>query len=407
MPTVPYSWFGGRHGESASLRGLLAQAGVRNPASGEPISEPLCFGIAGGIGAGYSFCPSVVRYGCGSGVCIVGRYFSYATAGVWYQGACERLGIKTRITETAATKKAYQNLVDELSAGRPAAVYCARSMLPFLHDIQTSSGLWMHSFVIYGIDADKGVAYGADRAATSVTISLDDLAAARAGVCSHKNRTLTIDPPAKPLSAATLKAAIASGIRACSGELIKGKMKTFSLPGLETLAKMIASDSNKDGWLKVFQDGLLYYALRDVFDSIETAGTGGGLYRNLYADFLTEAAEVCKRPSLKSLADDYRHLATGWSALAAAALPTKIKPFKETRDLLIKNRDLLESKGSKADKQMSDNRDRLRILGKNTKENFPLDDAETRDLLGSLRERIIALHRAESEVAGRLAAEGR
>ncbi len=407
MTFVPFSWFGGRHGEAASLAGLLAHAGVKNPATGEPLSEPLCFGIAGGIGAGYSFCPSVVRYGCGSGVSIVGRHFSYATSGVWYQNACERLGIKTRITETAAPKKAYQNLVDELAAGRPAAVWCAGSLLPFMHGIETSCGLWMHSFVVYGIDADQGIASGADRAPMPLMISLADLAAARAGVCSHKNRTLTIDPPTKPLTAATLKAAIQSGIRACADELIKGRMKTFSLPGWEILAKMIANDSSKDGWLKVFQNGVLYYALRDLFDSIETCGNGGGLYRNLFADFLAEAAEICKRPSLKVLSDDYRHLATGWTALATAALPGKIKPFKESRDLLIKKRDLFETKGAKADKQMAEIREKLRVLGKNTKENFPLDDAQSRELLGSLRERIIALHRSEEELAKRLAAEGK
>ena len=280
-------------------------------------------------------------------------------------------------------------------------------MLPFLHDIESSCGVWMHSFVVYGVDADKGEAYGSDRAPTPLTISLADLAAARAGVCSHKNRTLTIDPPAKPLSAATLKAAIQSGIRACAGELIQGRMKTFSLPGLEMLAKKIANDSSKDGWLKVYQNGLLYYALRDVFDSIETAGTGGTLYRTLYADFLAESAEICKRPSLKTLADDYRHLATGWTALAQSALPAKIKPFQETRQLLIKKRDLFETKGAKADKQMAEIQAKLHVLGKNTKENFPLDDADCRELLSSLRERIIALHRAETELAERLAAMGK
>lgn len=407
MSIVAYTWFGGRHGESASLRGLLAHAGLRNPASGEPLSEPLCFGIAGGIGAGYSFCPSVIRYGCGSGVSVVGRHFAYATSGTWYEGACERLGLKSRITETSSQKKAFQNLVDELTAGRPAAVWCARSMLPFMHDIETSCGLWMHSFVVYGIDTDKNEAKGGDRAPTSVTISLGDLAAARAGVCSHKNRTLTIDPPAKPLAATTLKAAIETGIRACAGELIKGKMKTFSLPGLEILAKMIANDSSKDGWLKVFQNGLLYYALRDLFDSIETAGTGGGLYRNHYADFLAEAAEICNRPALKNLADDYRHLATRWAELANAALPAKVKPFKETRDLLIKKRDLFESKGAKADKQMAEIRTKLHVLGKHTKANFPLGDSESRELLGGLRERIVALHRAESKLAERLTAEAK
>jgi hypothetical protein len=184
-------------------------------------------------------------------------------------------------------------------------------------------------------------------------------------------------------------------------------MKTFSLPGFEILAKMIANDSSKDAWLKVYRNGLLYYALRDMFDSIETAGNGGGLYRNLYADFLAEAAANCKRPSLKSLADDYRHIAARWTELANAALPSKIKPFKESRDLLIKKRDLFEIKGSKADKQMAEIRAKLHVLGKNTKENFPLNDAESRELLGSLRERIIALHRTETELAKRLAAEGK
>src|SRR5687768_8564061 len=132
MPTVPYSWFGGRHGEAASLRGLLAHAGVKHPAGGEPLSEALCFGIAGGIGAGYSFCPSVIRYGGGSGVSIVGRHKVYATSATWYEGFCERIGAATRITETAAKGKASANLTAELDAGRPAVVWCGRHKLPFL-----------------------------------------------------------------------------------------------------------------------------------------------------------------------------------------------------------------------------------------------------------------------------------
>src|SRR5262249_38398893 len=87
-----YAHFGGRHGGSAAIKNMLAFAGVANPATGEPFSEALCFGIAGGIGAGYSFCPSVPRYGSGSGVSVVGRYKSYATDAAWYQGFFDRIG---------------------------------------------------------------------------------------------------------------------------------------------------------------------------------------------------------------------------------------------------------------------------------------------------------------------------
>ena len=73
MPTTATKITGGQHTESAAIRTLLAHAGVANPLTGEPLSEVLCFGIAGGIGAGYSFCPSIPRGGIGSGVTIVGR----------------------------------------------------------------------------------------------------------------------------------------------------------------------------------------------------------------------------------------------------------------------------------------------------------------------------------------------
>src|SRR5437763_16888635 len=107
-----YAHIGGIHGESAALKNLLAFDGIA-------LSEPLCFAIAGGIGAGYSFCPSVVRHGSGSGVTIIGRHKTYVTGAGWYQDFFDRLGVRTRITETTAVKKAYQNLLDELQAGRP------------------------------------------------------------------------------------------------------------------------------------------------------------------------------------------------------------------------------------------------------------------------------------------------
>src|SRR5687768_10673422 len=137
-PTTP----GARHGEAGAIRFLLTDVGMLNPITQQPLSEALCFGIAGGIGAGYSFCPSVPKYGCASGVSIVGRHKTYATDAAWYQGFFDRLGVKTRITETAAAGKALANLQTEIAAGRPTVVWCSRSALPFVHDLSTSCGLW-------------------------------------------------------------------------------------------------------------------------------------------------------------------------------------------------------------------------------------------------------------------------
>src|SRR5262249_35538047 len=155
MQVPGYSHFGGKHGESAALKNLLAHVGVVNPCTGAPFTEALCYGIAGGIGAGYSFCPSIPRNGLGSGVTVVGRHLAYATDAGWDQGFCARLGIVTRITETAGQGKAHQNLLTELEAGRPTVVWCSRAALPFLPEYLPSAALWMHSFIVYGVDEDR------------------------------------------------------------------------------------------------------------------------------------------------------------------------------------------------------------------------------------------------------------
>jgi hypothetical protein len=398
MRVEGFTPLGGRTGESAALASLLAHAGAVNPHTGQPFSEALCFGIAGGIGAGYSFCPSVPRYGGGSGVSIVGRYQTYATNASWYQGFCDRLGIDMHITETGGPGKAYQNLVAELRAGLPTVVWCSRARLPFLGNPQESHDLWMHSFVIYALDEAKGLAYGADRPPSPVTITLDALAAARNGVCSHKNRTLTMRPP-NTLAPQKVAAAVRDAIRATTQELLQGKMKTFSLPGLEIWAKMITNDKNKDGWRVVFQDKLMYDALRDIFDSIETCSTGGGLYRTLYAEFLDEASKVTGKVALSELAGRYRVLGQQWTELAESALPDKVKPFKQTKELLRKKCWLYETKGMQAEKQTTEAAGKLRALTSEIRRAFPLDAGQTTALLEGLREQITELHQAEVAAA--------
>jgi hypothetical protein len=165
---------------------------------------------------------------------------------------------------------------------------------------------------------------------------------------------------------------------------------------------MICNDSNKDGWLKVFKGGLLYCALRDVFNSIETCGTGGGLYRNLFAAFLDESTAITGESGFKDAAAEYGGLASRWSMLGQEALPREVPALRQTGELLRKKHDLYESKGAKASQQMQDAAEKLRALEKQTRESFPLIQQDTARLLEGMRDRIVALHRDEIAVAKRL-----
>lgn len=389
MPVQGYTHAGGRNASSVALRNVLAHAGV-------PLSEAMVFGLAGGIGAGYSFCPSVIRHGNGSGISIVGRHKAYATGPDWYAGILGRLGLKYRTTETAAPKKAQQNLLDELHAGRPVVVWCGRSKLPFMPN-SISADLWMHEFAVFDADQAKGVATGSDRPAVPVTISLDYLSAARNAVCSHKNRTLTIEP-AKPVTPAKLREAVKASLGECARELVAGRMKTFSLPGLTLWADRMANVKNaKEGWPLVFTGGLMFDALRDAFDSIETSGNGGGLFRSLYADFLAEAG-------YPALATTYRALGQQWTALADDLLPDRVPAFKKAKAALRKRDSLYASKGQKADAKIAAETATLDGLAVDCRKSFPLDASATLDHLRGLSGQIADLHRAETAAAEALTA---
>ncbi len=400
MRIANFHHFGGVHGESAAIKNLLSFTGVVHPHTGTPLSEALCFGIAGGLGIGYSFCPSIPRHQLGSGITIVGRHKSYVTDASWYQGCFDRLGIPTRRTETTGAARAYRNLVAELEEGRPAVVWCGRALLPYLHEPVELGSYFMHTFLVHEIDESAGIAHGSECAPTEVTLSLETLEHARQGVCSHRNRTLSIAPQ-RALSLATLRSAVHAGLQACLHELTQPKMKTFSLHGLETWAKMIENNTAKDGWGRVFGTTLLSCALRDVYDSIVTRETGGDLFRGLFASFLDEAAILLDRPALADLARDYRRLGARWRSLAESALPASCPPLHALRDLLDTRAELFVTQGQQADAAIAETAGKLRALDQNLRQHWPLDRDDTATLLGGLREQILALYQDETAAVER------
>src|SRR5687767_13628942 len=123
MRLEDYTHFGGAHFESANLKNLMLWAGVENPLTGKPFSEAECLGIAGGIAAGYQWCPSVPGYDGGSGVSVVPRVKLYTTNGAWYRDFFERLGVKTDVRETGGAKAALANIREPIEKGQPVVAW--------------------------------------------------------------------------------------------------------------------------------------------------------------------------------------------------------------------------------------------------------------------------------------------
>jgi hypothetical protein len=399
MRVANYTHFGGAHFESANLKNLMAWAGTDNPLTGKPFTEGECLGIAGGIAAGYQWCPSVPGYEAGSGVSVVGRVKLYRTNSAWYRDFFDRLGIKTDVRETGGAKAALANMREPIEAGRPVVVACSPMKISPLGTWITSCG--MYSVVVHALDEAAGTVSIGDVAATSRTLPLEDLLWSRNRVCSLKNRTIAFAPP-KSLSAAQVKKAYEAGLQECAADFAKPRLGTFNLPGLEEWTKVIANAKSKRGWMVAFPGGKIYWALRDAFDGIETAGTGGGLMRNLYAEFLDSASVALTRPALAECAEKYRGLAKNWTAFADQLLPDKVKPFALTKKLFRKREAAYTGKGEKGMKDVEASATQIKALEGEVISEFPWSDSLTAQHLEACELALRELFYTEQEAAALL-----
>ena len=244
---------------------------------------------------------------------------------------------------------------------------------------------------------DDKIAFMGDLTDEPIPIALTDLATARGRIKKFKNRLLAFDAPKKPPELAEL---IKSGLHACHDMLATCKMKNFTLEAFRIWGERMHGAKDKQSWERVFTPGhRLWRGLTSVYDFIENYGTGGGLCRPLFAEFLTEAGAALHDGGLESLAGRYAEIGRLWSELASAALPETVPIFKKARDLFTQRNELTAS-GESVEK-LRQTWLEIEDLVKQAKTKFPLSPAECDELRRGLKGRILDLY--EAEVAAHMA----
>jgi len=391
-----YTTFGGRHDETAAMHNILASQGVMAPHTGDPLSEAMLLGVGGGLGGGYH----VFQYGAESTFFVGLRGFWDKPNGELSRRILTRLGGRLEVRETTGKKSAATHLMEPLSAGKPVLVWVDPGGLPYLGHL--GSLYVFHVVAACGYDADTDEVLIDDLAPAPWRVCAADLATARTMVSSQKNRTAQVMPPT---GAFDLKAAVRAGIEDCVAELTSPRRTTMGLAAFSKWADLIAGSKAKKSWARVFESGPnLFQALRGTHYWIETAetGTGGGAFRGMYADFLTEAADLLDAPRLLEVAADYRRLAELWTALAESALPESVKPLAEYRKLLLRKQQLIVSKGPAALDEVRRTQTDLRKLGEQLRDDFPLTSAEAEAVREGMQGQITAIHATEQEAVARL-----
>lgn len=386
---------------ATALRVLLAHGGVRNPATDEPFDEAMTFGIAGGIGIGiFQFFYEQQDF---ASFFIGGRHLWHDDE-LYLRNALAAMQIKPVVEESTTARAAEKQLRLFLSRG-PCVAWVDAASLPHRGMPPWMVGSTYHVVTVYREDGDDGVLIG-DMTDNPVRLAMSDLTAARVRIKKHKCRLLQIDPRTDAGAKPDLKALVSSGLRRCRDVLLKPVMKmapaNFKLDALRDWAERIDATRGKDAWARVFPPGKhLWTALTSVHDFIENYGTGGGLCRPVFAEFLDTSAQLLKDQRLASLAGRYRKLGAAWSALADAALPPGVPMFARARELLDARSELLTAEpDGQATSAIWSELDALKQQAGNT---FPLSDEDCRALRHDLRDRVLSLHSGETEALDALA----
>ena len=310
-----YETLGGAQSDTALLGRVLAHAGLRHPATGEPYSEAMLHGLCGG---GVGFLYAVFEYkGHAPMLTVVMR--SRSVPETYLADVFDRVGAERSVSRTTSARVAAKALDDALEAGQPAVCTVDLALLPHTKLPGQEAGMCPHYVGVIGRDGDR--VWLDDRSVVPIAIGRAELDQARAAYRKAKHELFTVAAGAsEPDWERSLEAALRDTVqtmREGDPTVPPYFRSNCGLAGMEKWRRLLVDSKDKKGWPRVFAGGADALAgLRRAYDGIQheyTAARGG---RPLYAEFLDEAANLTGEAALAEVAGLFREAGEGWQALA-------------------------------------------------------------------------------------------
>jgi hypothetical protein len=303
---------GGQHRLSALGAHLLRQAGHTAPHTGEPFTEALVAGLAGGIGFMYA----VFEYtGWPPMMTIVAQHHPQP----WLPAVLGRLGAAHTEEHSTSARPALAALHRALDAGRP--VYCTVDMtaLPW-HAGQPAYSETPYPVVVAG--RHDGALYLEDSSVGPLAMPEADFAAAWSRHKKGRHHRIVLGPAAAPVDLRpAVRDAIATTVAHLTGPVLGNSFDSnFGFSGMAKLAAQLRDTRTKAGWARRFGSPVnFFHGVRRLYECLELQFTAPGATRPLYADFLDEVAPVLGAPALADASALLRESGAAWSRLAARA----------------------------------------------------------------------------------------
>lgn len=279
--------FEGIHCETTATGTLLKHLGIE-------LSEPMLFGL--GEGLGFIFWKMK-----GMDFPFIGGRIKpdLLTANI-----AKNLDLVLIVKETTSQKRAWEEVKQWIDRGQPVGLKMDCYHLDYFANAIHFAG---HYATIYGYDNEYAYLIDTVQQGGKVKNRLESLARARAekGPMSSRNLYYILEKGSKPVD---LKQAVCRAIAANAEDYLNPPISNIGYRGIGKTSLEI---------LKVFKASK--HKERDFCTMamlMERAGTGGALFRNLYRDFLKEAAMLVDSNILMMGYEDFTEIAFLWTEVA-------------------------------------------------------------------------------------------
>jgi hypothetical protein len=278
-------------------------------AHGDAISEDMLLGIGAGLGFIYWHQKGAApMLGGRANVARPGEEGLEVTA-------ARRTGVRAERHATGSARKAEATLLALLEAGQPVMLQVDMGFLPYLHDLPEGFHFGYHVITVGGYEPATRRVLVADRDLPLHPVSLEDLARARGSTYKpfpprHTWYTYDFAGRRSPRPEEIHRA-----IREVCRGMLAAPIANLGVRGIHKAAAEVS------GWAARMDEASQREACMSAFMFIDAAGgTGGGIFRWMYARFLGEAAEQLGQPELAQAGRDLRLIGDAWQQVAAQFL---------------------------------------------------------------------------------------
>lgn len=297
-PFPGFATFPTHHCVTGSLRHIYDYHGY-------PISEDLLLGLGRGLGFVYFHIKGADPfYGGRANVASPREEGLEKTVG-------GRTGVAVDAHATLSDRKAQTALLELLEADEPVLMYLDMGFLPYF-DLPAGYHFGGHVVVAAGYDHSSRCVLIADRDEALHPVAWEVLETARASQHRpfpprHAWYTFVFDAARDPT---------ADEVREAIGEVCHGMLAPpIANLGVRGIRKASAETLR---WPEVLDADTLRRTCFHVAMFIDhRGGTGGGIFRYMYARFLDEAATLTKEPRLAGMATELTAIGDRWEAVAA------------------------------------------------------------------------------------------